>query len=74
MGKCFIMLKINTVTMELKIKHILMRFNHEDNYSLEDATKELLNLFPVIKCQCIHEIEERFPSELINKKCTQMIK
>ena len=28
-----------------------------------------LNLQPVIKCQCEHLLDERFPSELINKKC-----
>ena len=34
--------------------------------------KELVNELPlndVIKCRCIHDINERFPSELINKKC-----
>ena len=36
-----------------------------------DAIKHVnsLNLNPVIKCQCGHLLDERFPSELINKKC-----
>jgi len=36
---------------------------------LADLVKNNVVLDGVIKCQCIHEIEERFPSELINKKC-----
>lgn len=56
--------------MEKKIDEILERiFSDSIEFDRNKACEELLNLFPVIKCQCIIEVNERFPSELINKKC-----
>tara|TARA_R110000803_G_scaffold53291_1_gene109302 strand:- start:449 stop:634 length:186 start_codon:yes stop_codon:yes gene_type:complete len=54
--------------MRDKIESIVLQYSLTDSEASQ-LTDELLNLFPVIKCRCIHEIEERFPSELINKKC-----
>mgnify|MGYP000495213103 CR=1 FL=1 len=46
------MLKINTVTMKEEIEDILMNFYDKfGNFDEPKATKELLNLFNVIKCE-----------------------
>ena len=53
--------------MREKIIEILKAYK-VSSLDISDLTDELLDLFPVMKCRCIHEIHERFPSELINKK------
>ena len=47
------MLKINTVTMKEEIEDILMNsYDKFGNFDEPKATKELLNLFDVINCDC----------------------
>jgi len=53
----------------MKIKITNSKITVSGKTVIDNRGKEDVVLHNVIKCQCGHLLDERFPSELINKKC-----
>jgi hypothetical protein len=67
------MLKINTVTMEEKIKEILVKYHSDGDYLLKDATKELLNLFNVTYSVFDHKTIQRIRNSQSDAEVRRLI-
>ena len=58
---------LNNGTINFANDEVKMTFEAGVKYAQNKINNGVLD--DLIKCRCIHEFNERFPSELINKKC-----